>query len=201
MASLPKALKLKRKYEVDENHWLVIWGRPKYEKLRVWATPKYEKLRLAVRSGEIPSLRFPSLRFPTLRYPSIGGWARPKYEKLHLIARFRGFPKSYEASFVLKMDRFEQEGIAFLEVLRDTTPKLFGEGPAEVLRRWIGSKARRNPVKFAKTISKMFGSSAKPVLDSLQALADDRAMLAAKVEEVPPVQYLLERMASLGIQV
>jgi hypothetical protein len=201
MVTLPKALKLRRKYEVDENHWLVIWARPKYEKFIIRVTPKYEKLRVAVRSGELTSFRFPSFRFPSLRFPSITGWAHPKYEKLHLIARFRGFPKSYESSFVLKMDRFEREGIAFIEVLRDTTPKLFGEGPAEVLRRWIGSKARRNPVKFAKTISKMFGSSAKPVLDSLQALADDKAMLAAKVEEIPPVQYLLERMVSLGIKV
>lgn len=201
MVTLPKALKLRRKYEVDENHRLVIWARPKYEKLRAWAALRYQKFRLAVMSGKLPSLRFPSLRFPSIIFPSIGGWAHPKFEKLRMIARFRGFPKSYESSFVLKMDKFEREGIAFIEVLRDTTPKLFGEGPAEVLRRWIGSKARRNPVKFAKTMSKMFGASAKPVLDSLQALADDKAMIAAKVEEVPPAQYLLERMASLGIQV
>jgi hypothetical protein len=99
------------------------------------------------------------------------------------------------------MDTFEKEGITFAEILRQTTPKLFGEGPAEVLRRWIGSKARGNSIRFAKTMSKMFGDSSKAVLDSLQALADDQSILDSKIEKVTPAQYLIERMASLGITI
>ena len=101
-------------------------------------------------------------------------------------------PRTWELSFVDRMRELEEKGVAFQEVLRSTLPQLFGEDTSEILRTWVGRKARCNPERFARSISKMFGASARSVLYSLEKLTDEESLLKKKVPREPPYQSLLE---------
>ena len=101
-------------------------------------------------------------------------------------------PKAWELSFIDRMKELEKVGLTFDEVLRSVLPQLFGEDPSRVLRFCMGRKARCNPVRFAKATSKMFGSSARSVLASMEMLSDEVSMLEKKVPKEPPYQSLLE---------
>ncbi|MGP8057558.1 MAG: hypothetical protein ACLP9K_08195 [Nitrososphaerales archaeon] len=92
------------------------------------------------------------------------------------------------------MRELEKRGLPFDQVLRSTLPKLFGVDPSQVLRTWVGGKARRNPECFVRSVSEMFGASARHVLGSLDMLVDEKSLLEAKVPREPPVQSLLVAM-------
>ena len=100
-------------------------------------------------------------------------------------------PKVWELFFIDRMRELEKRGLPFDQVLRSTLPKLFGVDPSQVLRTWVGGKARRNPECFVRSVSEMFGASARHVLGSLDMLVDERGLLEAKVPKEPPVQSLL----------
>ncbi len=93
--------------------------------------------------------------------------------------------------FIDRMRELEKRGLPFNAVLRSTLPKLFGVDPSDVLRTWVGKKARRDPEYFVRSVSKMFGASARHVLGSLEMLVDERSLRAAKSPREPPVQALL----------
>jgi hypothetical protein len=101
-------------------------------------------------------------------------------------------PKTWELSFIDKMREFEEAGLTFDEVLCSTLPQLIGEDTSEILRTWVGRKARCNPERFARSISKMFGASARSVLCSLERLSNEESLLKKKVPREPPYQSLLE---------
>jgi hypothetical protein len=101
-------------------------------------------------------------------------------------------PKTWELSFVDRMRAREELGLSFDEILRSVLPELFGEDTSEVLRTWIGRKARRNPERFAKNISRMFGPSARNVLGSVDNLVDEVSLLKKKAPRELPIQCLLE---------
>ena len=101
-------------------------------------------------------------------------------------------PKLWELSFIDRMKELEEVGLTFDEVLRSVLPQLFGEDTSEVLRTWVGRKARCNPERFARSISTMFGASARSILRSIEKLVDEASMLEAKVPKEPPCQSLLD---------
>jgi hypothetical protein len=103
-------------------------------------------------------------------------------------------PKVWELSFIDGMRAFEEVGLTFDEVLCSTLPHLFGDDTSEVLRTWIGEEARCDPERFARSISKMFGASARNVLGSIDMLVDEASLLKKKAPREPPIQSLLEAM-------
>ncbi len=109
----------------------------------------------------------------------------------------------WELSFIDRMRQLEKEGLPFNEVLRATLPKLIGADTSHVLRTWVGRRARHNPEYFTRSISDMFGPSARNVLISLDILVNKQSLLEAKIPKEPPVQSLLVAMqrASTGIMV
>jgi hypothetical protein len=101
-------------------------------------------------------------------------------------------PKTWELSFVDRMREIEEAGLTFDEVLCSTLPEIFGEDTSEILRTWVGRKARCNPERFARNISKMFGASSRNVLGSIDSLVDVAGLLRNKIPRVPPIQSLLD---------
>jgi hypothetical protein len=153
----PAALKLRRKYEVDESHWLVQYYRR------------------------------------TMK------WLRPRAQQMWIVIQWRGLPKDHEVAFVMRMKELEAKGLTFEEVIRSTTPKVFGEVPGQVLLRWIGKKARHSPMDFVKALRRMFGKSSGPALQALQSFVDAEGLLDAKKPYVPANQYLVEAMIRNGM--
>jgi hypothetical protein len=90
------------------------------------------------------------------------------------------------------MKGLEKKGLAFDEILRSTLPQIFGEDTSHVLRIWVGRKARNNPERFARTISKMFGPSAHNVVVGIDRLTDEASLFAKKAHKEPPYQSLLD---------
>jgi hypothetical protein len=164
----PRFLTPRRKYEVDESKWLVKFGRARWKELKP----------LALRSAKVALATWKVLIH--------------QGQKVVWFVQWRRMPKAWELSFVSKMKSMEARGIAFQDVLRLHLPSLFGDDTAEVLLRWVGKKARTQPRRFAETATSMFGNSAKPIITSLERLADPDKMLEAKKEVDPPFQSLIE---------
>jgi hypothetical protein len=101
-------------------------------------------------------------------------------------------PKIWELSFVDRMRGLEKVGLTFDEILCSTLPELLGEDPSLVLRVWIGRRARCNPERFARSISKMFGASARNVLGGVDSLVDEASLLAKRTPRKLPIQVLLD---------
>jgi len=161
----PAFLRLRRKYEVDESYWLV----------RRWHS---------FSRGALITLRGAVLSFSRGALITLRGAV--------LLFKWGRIPKTWELSFVDRMKQLEKAGCTFDEVLRSTLPQFLGEDPSGVLRSWIGKKARRNPERFARTISKMFGTSARSILGNIEKLADEQSLLAVKASREPPYQAMLE---------
>ena len=123
-------------------------------------------------------------------------FARPKFVRAGQVARWRGFPKDYEWAFAMRMYELERQGIMFSEVLRETLPKSMGNVSAEVLRRWVGKESRQSPIRFVKTVNKMFGASAKPLLTSIQASAGGHDSVEDNHESV--LAYLAKQVEEWG---
>jgi hypothetical protein len=121
--------------------------------------------------------------------------------RVALTFRWGRVPKTWELSFIDRMKELENVGLTFDEVLRSTLPQLFGEDPSHVLRFCIGRKARCNPERFARTISKMFGASARSFLGSIEMLANEKSMLEKKAPQEPPIQSLLEALQRIDAAV
>ena len=98
-------------------------------------------------------------------------YMRPKIVRAGIILTWRGFPKDYEVAFAKKMNELDRQGLHFSTVLRDTLPRTMGKDPAEVLRQWVGPKSNQSPIKFVKSVNKMFGPSAKPLIISIGSMA------------------------------
>jgi hypothetical protein len=109
-----------------------------------------------------------------------------------LTLKWGRIPNRWELAFIDRMKELENVGLTFDEVLRSTLPQLFGEDPSHVLRFCIGPKARCNAEKFVRTISKMFGSSARSVLTTMEMLSDEMSLLEMNTPREPPYQSLLD---------
>lgn len=109
-----------------------------------------------------------------------------------LTIKWRRIPKAWEVSFIDRMRELVKAGLTFDEVLSSTLPQIFGEDTSEVLRTWIGRKAGCNPERFAKSISKMFGASARNVLGSVDSLTDEASLFEKKTPKDPPYKSLLD---------
>lgn len=101
-------------------------------------------------------------------------------------------PKTWELLFIDRMRELERVGLTFEEVLQSTLPQFIGEDTSHVLRSWIGSRARCCPERFTRSISEMFGASARDVLGNIDMLADEASLLEKKAPEEPPYQSLLD---------
>ncbi len=123
--------------------------------------------------------------------------------RVALTVKWGRIPNVWELSFIDRMRQLEKEGLPFNEVLCATLPKLIGVDTSHVLRTWVGRKARHNPEYFTRSISDMFGPSARSVLITLDISVDKQSLFEAKVPKVPPVQSLLVAMqrANTGIVV
>lgn len=109
-----------------------------------------------------------------------------------LTLKWGRIPKVWEMAFLDRMKEVERAELTFNEVLLSTLPQIFGEDTSEVLRTWIGRKARRNPEQFARSVSKMFGASARNVLGSIASLTDEESLLAKKAPAELPYQSLID---------
>ena len=114
--------------------------------------------------------------------------------RVALTFKWGRIPKTWEMSFLDRMKELRKVGLTFDEVLRSTLPQFFGEDPSRILRFCIGRKARSNPERFARSVSKMFGASARSVLGSIEMLVNEKGLLEAKVPKEPPIQSLLVAM-------
>lgn len=101
-------------------------------------------------------------------------------------------PKVWELSFIDRMKELEETGLTFDEVIHSTLPQLLGEDPSQVLRFWIGRKARRNPERFTRSVSEMFGSSARSVFGGIELLSVEMNLFETNVPQEPPYQSLLD---------
>jgi hypothetical protein len=101
-------------------------------------------------------------------------------------------PNAWELSFIDRMKALQKAGLTFDEILRSSLPQIFGEDTSEVLRSWIGNKARNNPERFARTIAKMFGASARSVVVSVDRLTDEARLFETKTPREPPYKSMLE---------
>lgn len=127
----------------------------------------------------------------------------PTLRIVALTVKWGRIPNPWELSFIDRMRELEKKGLAFHEVLRSTLPQLFGEDASEILGSWMGRKARCNPERFSRTISKMFGASARSVIVSIDRLSDEVSLLEKNTPKEPPIQSLLEaiRKAEEGMTV
>jgi len=101
-------------------------------------------------------------------------------------------PTTWELLFIDRMRDLEKVGLTFDEILESTLPQFFGEDTSHVLRSWIGMEANCSPERFARSISEMFGDSARNVLGNIDMLIDEVSLLKKKAPEEPPIQSLLE---------
>ena len=165
---VPRFLVLRRKYEVNESMWLVKFGRPKVTMIMKWArgfTPIARSVqRGLVRQGQ----------------------------KTVLFIQWRRMPKEWELSFVSKMKSMESRGIAFPVILHTSLPSVIGDGPSEVLLRWVGSRARSQPKQFVEVVGKMFGPSGKRIITGLEGNLDPQETLGAQEEQEEPFQSLID---------
>jgi hypothetical protein len=127
-----------------------------------------------------------------LRFRSFSRRALFALRRTALTFKWGRVPKTWELSFIDRMRQLGRKGIGFNEILRSTLPRIFGEDTSHVLRTWVGRKARNNPERFARTVSKMFGASARNVLGSLYRLADEVKPLENRTPKEPPYQSFLE---------
>ena len=183
---LPRFLTPRRKYEVDESLWLVKFGRPKVETLLRWS-------RKAIAVGRSLSKTVaPRLRQMSVYGSSIKVSLAHQVRKPILFVQWGRMPKEWELSFVSAMKSTESQGIPFSEVLRTDLPLVLGEAPAEVLLRWVGRRARREPKHFAKAVAEMFGRSGKPIIVRLENTLDPEKMLEAHREPENPFQSVID---------
>lgn len=165
---LPRFLVPRRKYEVDESMWLVKFGRPKatlvLKRAREFTPLARSVQRVLVRQGQ----------------------------KTVLFIQWRRMPKEWELSFVSRMKSMQSRGIAFPVILNTSLPSVIGDGPSEVLLRWVGSKARSQPKQFVKVVDKMFGPSGKRIITGLEHDLDPQEMLGAHGEPEEPFQSLID---------
>jgi len=148
-------------------------ARPPFLKLK----RKYEvdeSYWLVRRSHSFPRRAFFTLRRTALTFK----WGR--------------IPRAWELSFIDRMREREKIGLTLDVILQSTLPQMFGEDTSEVLRTWVGRRARCNPERFTRSISKMFGASARSVLGSIDKLVDEARLLEAKAPREPPIQSLLD---------
>jgi hypothetical protein len=146
----PGFLKLRRKYEIDESHWLVVY-------------------------------------------------ARRQLRNLRLFSEWKGFPSSQEISFVARMNELEAQGFPFRKVIGITAPKVMGEGPGQVMLRWVGRKANQKPIAFVKALRKEFGRSSAQVLAKMERMVDVDYLEEAQKPYVPANEYLVEAMTRSGL--
>jgi hypothetical protein len=103
-------------------------------------------------------------------------------------------PKVWELFFIDRMRELERIGLTLDEILQSTLPQVFGEDTSEVLRTYVGGKARCNPERFARNISKMFGASAQSVLTGVDRLVDEASLLEKEAPKEAPYQSLLDAL-------
>jgi hypothetical protein len=143
----------RRRYEVDESMWLVKVGRSRAKTLTRWGVVF---LRLGVGAKKK---------------------AAGEGHKFILVLQWGRMPKPWELSFVAKMRSAEALGLSFPEILRTDLPSVIGEGPSEVLLRWIGSEGRSQPKRFVKAVADNFGSSGRPIITGLERVLDPERLL------------------------
>jgi len=123
---LPKFLVPRRKYEVDESMLIVKIGRARL-------LPAVNSVRRPLAPAERELVAFGH---------HVSAAVGVELRRIVLLIQWGRIPKPWELSFVSKMKEAESQGIPFPEVLQTDLPKVLGEGPSEVLLRWVGRKAR-----------------------------------------------------------
>ena len=123
--------------------------------------------------------------------------------KAALTLKWGRVPKTWELLFIDRMRKLEKEGLTFDEILQSTLPQFLGEDTSHVLRSWIGWKANCSPELFAKSISGMFGASARDVLGNVDMLVDEVSLLDKKAPRELAYQSLLDAIqtADAGLTV
>ena len=180
---LPRFLTPKRRYEVDESNWLVIWGRPKA--ITLWRVSRPIALEMIKEGREGSALGLRGVRVG-IRAVAAGG------RKLILFVQWGRMPKAWELSFVSKMKMMEAQGIPFPEVLKTYLPTVIGEAPSGVLLNWVGRSTRHHPKQFTNAVAEMFGKSSRSIIVGVERIADPVQMLEARTPVEPPYQSLVD---------
>jgi len=173
---LPKFLVPRRKYQVDESMLLVKIGRTRLlPTARVAQKVSSASGRKLVMFGRGTSVSL-----------------NRQFNETVLFLQWGRRPKPWELTFVMKMKWAESQGIPFTEVLQTNLPLVIGDAPSDVLLRWVGRKARRQPKHFVKTVEKMFGPSGKRIIAGLEYRLSPEEMLEAHEEPEEPFQALID---------
>jgi len=123
---------------------------------------------------------------------SVGPTLVRQSRKPVLFFQWGRIPREWELSFVAEMKSMESRGIAFPVVLHTSLPSVIGDGPSEVLLRWVGGKARSQPKQFVKVVDKMFGPSGKRIITGLEHDVDPQEMLKSHEEPEEPFQSSID---------
>jgi len=179
-ARVPAFLVPRRKYQVDEEAWLVRVVGPKMTMLKevewvaltmIWHVGGFWTHVIGTGLGQLaPAGRSAG------RAISHGG------NDVVLFFQWGRIPKDWELSFVLKIRESEAKGVSFHEIVKATLPAVIGDAPSFVLLRWVGDKGAKGPRQFVKVVEKMFGKSAKAIIVGLNGSLDPDAMLVVPEE-------------------
>ena len=206
-ARVPTFVLPKRRYELNEDMWIVKFAKPKIE-----LAVEIEWLALSVMwhlAFAFTSFFFTEVRSsgPIWRTAGsavahgIGGGFRNvgavwrsavrgvarQGSNIVLFFQWGRVPKDWERMFVSKIRESESLGVSFHEIVKTTLPSIIGEAPAFVLLRWVGEKGAKGPRQFVKAVEKTFGKSAKSIIIGLNSSLDPVAML--DVPEQPEEKF------------
>ena len=184
-ARVPGFLLPRRRYEVNEEMWVVKFAGPKIKTIK-----EFEWVALTVVwhvAGAWGQLFSSELRHLGPAGQSMGRAISRGGSNVVLFFQWRRVPKDWELSFVFKIRESESKGVPFQQIVMATLPGVMGETPSFVLLRWVGKNGAKGPRQFVKTVEKMFGKSAKSIIIGLNGSMDPNAML--QVPEEPEEKF------------
>jgi hypothetical protein len=184
-ARVPGFLLPRRRYEINEQMWVVKFAGPKIKTLK-----EFEWVALTVVwhvAGAWAQLFSSELRQLEPAGQSMGRAISRGGSNVVLFLQWRRIPKDWELSFVFKIRESESKGVPFQQIVMATLPGVMGETPSFVLLRWVGKNGAKGPRQFVKTVEKMFGKSAKSIIIGLNGSMDPNTML--QVPEEPEEKF------------
>jgi len=191
-ARVPNLLLPRRKYELNEDLWIVRFAWPKIEMAKEieWAA-----MTVGWHVASTTASRFVTeLRNSAPVWRSVGRGFAHQGGNIVLFFQWGRIPKDWERAFVLKIRESESKGVPFHDIVKATLPSVIGEGPSFVLLRWVGKNGAKGPRQFVKTVEKMFGKSAKSVIVRLNNSLDPDAMLQVPEEPEEKFRAVIEEI-------
>jgi len=102
-----------------------------------------------------------------------------------------------DVSFANKMCDLAESGLDFTSFTKTALSDFLGESPSEVLFVCVGKAAIRRPDMFAKSLRRIFGEGAGPILRELEERADEH-IRNKSTSEVPLLEELAAQIRGSG---